>query len=162
MAFLPATAANAKRERSTMTANPSTGSSLQAALSSRSKSPMVYAAHPALWTSGALGQVQRVTIIRAALFVLLTVWNTRPVSRSYSSHAPTSNLCSNSRIWTLQATQAMVSKLASIATEARTQDTNKLREHTTLLVQPHGKMIHPALSSDDKSDRGLSHPRLTT
>ncbi|KAJ7051637.1 hypothetical protein C8F01DRAFT_1174407 [Mycena amicta] len=55
---------------------------------------------------------------------------------------------------------ALVSKLASVATEARTQDTNKLREQTTLLVQPHGKMIHPALSTDAKSDRGLSHPAL--
>ncbi|KAJ7055031.1 hypothetical protein C8F01DRAFT_1160774 [Mycena amicta] len=59
---------------------------------------------------------------------------------------PDSNLSSSSCTWTLQPIlpwAALVSKLAGVATEARTQDTNKLREQTTLLVQPHGKYFTP-------------------
>ncbi|KAJ7067476.1 hypothetical protein C8F01DRAFT_1121405 [Mycena amicta] len=55
----------------------------------------------------------------------------------------------------------LISKFAHAATDARTQDTNKLRSFTDKLLAPTlAHILYPPLSGDSKADRGTSHPVL--
>ncbi|KAJ7053142.1 hypothetical protein C8F01DRAFT_1167577 [Mycena amicta] len=55
----------------------------------------------------------------------------------------------------------LISRFAHAATDARTQDTNKLRSFTDKLLAPTlAHILYPPLSGDSKADRGTSHPVL--